>query len=273
VASNIREEVQRHDERLREVHTTLVQRSLPGAPVLEAAIDQMRLIRTGKDEDAILAFSTSHKDLKEAIRRGTELEQALIEPSLHDLERARKTLELHWPFLQEESNLLDDERRRGERLVDLMAKETFFRDLADIEQHTSALEDEYNRRHKEAAQHWASAYAEAVERLRSTPGWERLNEDQQKRVAEPFTSRATPDAPATMAIPLLRSEVAACSTMLSGAVEQILKLLDGDRIVRVRVSSYFNGGIENEEQLDQALTGLKYQCLELIGEGKKVLVQ
>ena len=273
VASSIREEIQRHNEKLREVHNTLVQRSLPGAPVLVAAIDQMRLIRTGRDEDAILAFNASHKDLKEAIRRGTELEQALTEPSLHDLERAKEALELRWPFLQGESDLPNDERRCGERLVDLMAKETFFRELPDIEQHTSALEEEYSRRHKAAAQRWAGAYGEAVEHLRSTPGWERLNEDQQKFVAQPFTSRSTSDLATTMAIPLLRSEVAACSTMLSGAVEQILKLLDGDRIVRVRVASYFNGGIENEEQLDQALTGLKDRCLEFIGEGKKVLVQ
>ena len=273
VASNIREEVQRHDERLREIHTTLVQRGLPGVQVLQTAIDQMRLIRTGNDEDAILAFNASHKDLKEATRRGMELEQALTEPRLHDLMRARKTLELNWPFLQEESDLPDKDRRNGERLVDLMAKETFFRELPDIEQHASALEEEYNRRHEEATQCRATAYAEAVERLRSTPGWERLNQDQQERVATPLTTRATTDVPTTMAIPLLRSDRAACSTMLSGAVEQILRLVDGDRIVRVRVSSYFNGGIESEEQLEQALTGLKDQCLELIGEGKKVLVQ
>ena len=232
VASNIREEVQRHDERLREVHTTLVQRSLPGALVLEAAIDQMRLIKTGKDEDAILAFNASHKDIKEAIRRATELEQALTEPNLHDLMRARKALDLHWPFLQDERDLPEDDRRRGESLADLMAKETFFRNLADIEQRTSALEDEYNRRHGEASARRAKAYAEAVEHLRQTPGWERLNEDQQRLVADPFRSRASQDVPATMAIPLLRSEVAACSTRLSAAVEQILKLVDGDRIVR-----------------------------------------
>ena len=38
-------------------------------------------------------------------------------------------------------------------------------------------------------------------------------------------------------------------------------------------SSYFSGGIDTEEQLDQALSGLKEQCLELIGAGKKVLVR
>ena len=48
--------------------------------------------------------------------------------------------------------------------------------------------------------------------------------------------------------------------------------MDGNRIVSVTASSYFSGGIETEEQLDQALAGLKEQCLELIGAGKKVLV-
>ncbi|MFC1611275.1 hypothetical protein ACFL6C_09960, partial [Myxococcota bacterium] len=57
------------------------------------------------------------------------------------------------------------------------------------------------------------------------------------------------------------------------AVEEMLQLVDGNRVVSVSAGSYFSGGIENEEQLDQALGGLKEQCLELIGAGKKVLVQ
>ena len=187
--------------------------------------------------------------------------------------RARKALELHWPFLQEEADLSDDKRRHGEKLIDLMAKETFFRGLPEIEQHTSALESEYKRRHEEAAQRRAEAYGEAVERLRSTPGWERLNEDQQKFVGDPFTSRATTDVATKMAIPLLRSEVAACSTMLSGAVEQIPEAGGWRPDCTGQRFQLLQRGDRNEEQLDQALTGLKDQCLELIGEGKKVLVQ
>ena len=57
------------------------------------------------------------------------------------------------------------------------------------------------------------------------------------------------------------------------AVEELLRLLDGNRVVKVSASSYFAGGVETEEQLDQALDGLKEQCLELIGAGKKVLIQ
>ena len=39
------------------------------------------------------------------------------------------------------------------------------------------------------------------------------------------------------------------------------------------VGSYFAEGIETEEQLDAALNGLREKCAELIGEGKKILVQ
>lgn len=71
----------------------------------------------------------------------------------------------------------------------------------------------------------------------------------------------------------MRADLAACPGFLSKAVEEMLRLVDGNRVVCVAASSYFSGGIETEEQLDRALSGLKEQCLELIGAGKKVLVQ
>lgn len=273
VANAIREEINRHDEELHEVHTTLMQHGLPGADVVRMALDQMRSIRSGKEDHAILTFNSAYKELKEAIKRGAELSQGLTETRLHDIGRARKALDVVWPFLKEEPNLTDEDREHAEKLEDLMARETFFRELAAIEQHARALEQEHKRRHQEAVEARAAAYEEAGKKLKATPGWEQLGEDQQRRVAGPLVSRATTDGTASMAIPLLRSDLAACSGRLSTAVEQMLRLVDGNRLVRVAASSYFSGGIETEEQLDQALSGLKDQCLELIGAGKKVLVQ
>ena len=273
VANAIREEIHRHDEELHEVHTTLVQHSLPGAEVLRTALDQIRSIRAGKEDHAILTFNAAYKELKEAIKRGAELSQVLTETRLHDIGRARKALDVVWPFLKEEPDLTDDDREDAERLTDLMAKESFFREIAAIDQHARALEQEHKRRHEEAAQARAAAYEEAAKKLRGTPGWEQLGEDQQERVSGPLVSRATTDGTASMVIPLLRSDLAACSWRLSTAIEKMLRIVDGNRIVRVAASGYFRGGIETEEQLDQALSGLKEQCLELIGAGKKVLVQ
>ena len=273
VANALREEIHRHEEELHEVHTTLVQHSLPGAEVLRTALDQMRSIRAGKEDHAILTFNAAYKELKEAIKRGAELSQVLTETRLHDISRARKALEVVWPFLKEEPDLTDDHREDAEKLTDLMAKESFFREIAAIDQHARALEQEHKRRHDEAAQGRAAAYEDAAKKLRATPGWEQLGEDQQERVSVPLVSRATTDGTASMVIPLLRSDLAACSGRLSTAIEEMLRIVYGNRIVRVAASRYFTGGIETEEQLDQALSGLKEQCLELIGVGKKVLVQ
>ncbi|MBN2494930.1 MAG: BREX system P-loop protein BrxC, partial [Deltaproteobacteria bacterium] len=273
VAGAIREEVERHDAELQEVHTLLVQHNLPGAEVLRTALDEMRSIRSGKEGQVILTFNGAHRELKEAIKRGAELGQALTEPRLYDLGRARSALGSLWAFLSEEPDLSDELREHHDRLMDLMAKETFFRELPAIDQHARALEQDHDHRHDQAAQARAAAYTAAQAKLRATPGFADLGDEQKQRVVKPLALRATLEGTENVPIPLLRSDLAACSGRLSGAIEEMLRLVDGNRIVSVTASSYFSGGIETEEQLDQALAGLKEQCLELIGAGKKVLVQ
>lgn len=273
VAAAIREEVSRYEVELQEIHTMLVRHTLPGVEVLRAALDQMRAIRSGREDTAIRTFNAAYNELKEAIKRSAELAKVLTETRLHDISRARKALDVIWPFLTEEPDLADGDREHAEKLEDLMARETFFRELAAIDQHARALEQSHKHRHQAAAEARAEAYEEALNRLKATPGWEQLDEDQRRRVASPLISRATTDGTGSVDIPLLRSDLAACSGRLSSAVEEMFRLIDGNRIVRVAASSYFTGGIETEEQLDQALSGLKEQCLEFIGAGKKVLVQ
>ena len=273
VANAIREAIHRHDQELHDVRTILMQHGLPGEEVLRTALDEMRSIRSGKEDQAILTFNGAHKGLKEAIRRGAELAQCLHEPVLHDLARARTALAQLWPFLEGEGDLDDSVRTHAEALADLMARETFFRELPAIGEHTRALEKEYERCRKEATDARAAAYAEAVTTLNATPGWEQLDEGQKERVAQPLVSRATTDGSESITIPLLRSDLDACPGRLATAVEEAMRLLNGNRVVSIAASSYFSGGIETEEQLDQALSGLREQCLELIGAGKKVLVK
>ena len=103
----------RHDEDLHGVHSTLVKNSLPGAEILQDALDQMRAIRNGKEDHAILSFNAAYREIKEAIKRAAELNTSLTEPTLHDLRRAKKALAEFWPFLQNESDL--DESIPGPR--------------------------------------------------------------------------------------------------------------------------------------------------------------
>jgi hypothetical protein len=74
-------------------------------------------------------------------------------------------------------------------------------------------------------------------------------------------------------IPQLRSDTDACQTRLKSAIAEVLRIVEGERIASVNLNSYFAGGIESEEQLDAALTGIREECSRLIGAGKKVFLQ
>jgi hypothetical protein len=238
---------------------------------VEGAIGQMKAILRGSEDNAIATFNASHRSIKEAIKRGSELENALTEPRLRDLERARQAMTIAWPFLEAEPDLSDDVRSRAATLTDVFSRETFFRDLPAIEQHAGALEAEYARRFGDALQARVDAYTKAFQRLIKTPGWGDLDEAVQRSIAEPFQRGMSRVAP-PLSIPLLRSERDACESRLRAAIAEVRRIIDGERLATVNLGSYFGGGIETEEQLDAALEGIREECARLIGAGKKVVL-
>lgn len=272
-ANAIRGAIQKHDKDVQEVFTALVQHGLPGADILKNALDQMRAISTGKEEQVIKLFKNSFRDLKEAIKRTAELSQVLTEPTLHDLARAQRVRQHVWPVLEQEPDLDEMYREHEAKVTDLLARATFFRELPAIDQHAHALEQEHARLHQEAANARIEAYQQALQRLRNTPGWDQLDQEQQQRIAKPLLIRADPAQAASQTIPLLQADMHACPGHLAKAVQDMLGMVDGNRIVTLDASNFFSGGVGTEEQLEQAVSGLREQCLELIGAGKKVLVQ
>ena len=272
IAQAIRDTTEGCEESLREVATQIDKHGLPGGEIIEAALSNIIGFRRQRDCQALKAFTACHQALKEAIKRGAELANALSKPALRDIGRARQALDGLWPFLQGEPDLDDQTREHADHLADLMARETFYRELPAIDQHARALETAYEARHQQAVAARTQAYHRALEQLRATPGWEQVAEDQRDRIAEPLAAYTAAQTAAS-SIPQLRADFDACNTRRDKAIEALLRQLDGNRVVTVSAASYFSGGVESEEQLDQALDGLKEQCLELIAAGKKVLVQ
>ena len=86
-------------------------------------------------------------------------------------------------------------------------------------------------------------------------------------------ARSHIDGADALAIPLLREQIEACPQLLAKAREEMLRILDGNRVEPLDAASYFAGGIETEEQLEKALDGLRERVRELIAAGKKVLIQ
>jgi hypothetical protein len=157
-------------------------------------------------------------------------------------------------------------------LEDLLARETFFRDLPAIEQHAAALATEYDNRHQQALDQRSEAYRLALQRLEETSGWDELDEDQQSRIAAPIRRCMAKDG-VRLPIAQLRSDCDACEARLKAAIAEVRRIVEGERLVTVTLGSYFGGGIETEEQLESALTGIREECAKLIGAGKKVIAQ
>jgi hypothetical protein len=272
IVLELRKEIARHEDPVASAHGQIITHRLPGAGVLEGAIGQMKAILRGSEDNAISTFNASHRSIKDAIKRATEIKQSLSEPRLQDLDRARKALSKAWPFLRTEADVSEDLRTKAAELEDLLSRETFYRELPTIEQHASAIDAEYTRRFDEALEARITAYTRALERLAQTPGWDAIDQDRQEKLAVPLERGKTRDQEG-IPIPQLRSELDACETRLQDAIAELHRIVDGDRVATVRLGGYFSGGIETEEQLDAALAGIREECSRLIGTGKKVIVQ
>jgi hypothetical protein len=171
-----------------------------------------------------------------------------------------------------ETDLTPTERAAGEELADLLARESFFRELPEIDQQARTVEAAYETRLAAAVQARSDVYRQALAQLRGTPGWDQLTDNQQTSVSERLAQRAEPPPGSDASIPLLREETANCPQALTKATEEMLRMIDGNRVVGVDVASYFAGGIENDEQLEAALDGLREKVAALIAAGKKVFV-
>lgn len=273
VAAAIREELSRAEEGVQEAVKRLASHQLPGQRMLEDALAQMRDIRRGNEAHALLSFNGAYRDIKEAIKRAAELEACLTEPRLRDLARAREALDVAWPFLRDEPDVEDALRERAAELTDLLQRESFFRELPAIDMHARALLHAYERRYESALAQCTEAYEKAHAQLTAMPEWASLDEERRRRVALPLTSRMKRDPGVRLPIPQLRADQEACPSRLSSVIEDLMRLLDGDRIVTVRLASFFSGGIDTEEQLDAALAALREECARHLGAGRKVLVQ
>lgn len=272
IVNELRRAIALHEDAVASALGLLTAHRLPGGGVLDGALGQMKAILRGSEDNALATFNSSHRAIKDTIKRAAELEQSLPEPRLHDLERGRYALTTLWPFLCQEADLSDGLRVKASILEDLLARETFYKELPSIEQNTRALEADYKQRFEAALTARIDSYTKALDVLVKAPGWSEVDDDQRRRLAAPF-ERGKASEKEFLPIPQLRADRDACDGRLRAAITELRRIIDGERAVSVSLGSYFGGGVETEEQLDAALVGVREECARLIGAGKKVIVQ
>ena len=272
IVAQLRAEIDKATDHVSEALVALNSDHLPGAGALQAGLEPMRAILRGSEEAALTTFNASHRSIKDAIKRAAELDDALTAPHLADIQRGRWALEVAWPFLATEPDVSDALRSAARELEDLLARETFFREFPTIDQHATSIAADYQERHAAAVAARVTAYEKALEELRGTPGWTDLGPDDQALIAAPLELGRAKDGTATVPIPQVRSDAEVCPIRLQRAVDAVLRTIDGDRVATISLRPYFAGGIETEEQLEAALTGIREECARLIGAGKKIVI-
>lgn len=272
VVMEFRERLGGNQDALQTARDLLALHRLPGAAVLDDALAAVRTIQRGTEEAAISEFNASHQTIKDGIRRAAELENELTPAALDGIEDAWRALTTQWPALDAESDLADSVRDDANLLRDLMDRETFFRELAEIDRCTVAIRNEYAQRLNAALSEKVAAYKTALVQLADTPVWADLSDEARMAVASPLQAHADDTGAHSPTIPQLRSDRDACDTRLRSAIEKAHQIAEGDRIVTVNVQPYFRGGVDDTEQLEAALTGLREECERLIADGKKIVV-
>lgn len=279
IVTELRKEVVRNEDTVSAALGMLTSHRLPGGAVLEAAVGQMKAILRGSEDNAIATFNASYRAIKDAIKRAVELEHVLTESRLADLQRASQAHANLWSFLNREPDIAEELRTCAAALEDLLARETFFKELQSIERHTKIIEAEYNRRFDEAMSLRTVVYAAACEQFSKAPAWLALTDEDQDRLQSERDRLAAPlerlskRDPVSVPIPQLRSDCDACDGRLRAALLELNRIIDGERVVTFSVATYFAGGIESEDQLDAALDGVREECARLIGAGKKIFIQ
>jgi hypothetical protein len=273
VVAEIRAALTRSQDDLQTARDQLVMHGLPGAAVLEDALTQMKAIQRSTEDAAISEFNASHQTIKEGIRRAAEIDRALTPTALAAMEAARLTLLTQWRALEAEPNVEPAIRDAAEQLNDAVKRETFFRDLADIEKWTAIIRAEYDRRFEKALVEKVTVYESALAQLLHEPGWSDLAESAKDEIAAPLRDHAEDEGSSAPPISQLRADRDACDPRLQAAIKKVHDLVDGDRIVTVEVQPFFRGGVEEIDQLDAALAGLREVCERLIADGKKIVVR
>lgn len=272
ISAELRHQVGAKEDAVAAARTMLIEHRLPGVPMLEKAIGQMKAILRSSEDGAIGIFNTSFRSIKEAIKRAAELEGALTETRLLDLERARRAVKESWPILQQEPDVPAEIQSKVVTLEDLLEREMFFRELPAIDQHARAVEAEYEKRYTEALDVRIARCTAAHDALTKTPGWANLDENQRRQIALPL-ARGMAAGANRLPIPQLRSEAEACESRLKTAISEVHRIVEGGRLATVMLGGYFAGGIETEDQLDAALLKIRDECSVLIAAGKKIVVQ
>lgn len=266
---------------LLQLAATAKAQQLPVVGLLDAYGETLRQIREGAAEDCVRLLAGEGATLKTTRDRVKELAKALSEDNLKLLHAARRAVHEMWPLLVARSADGDLKSIRDDLAARLEA-ESFFEAFAELRKGTDALVAAYislyTGRHDERTR----KYASAIEQVKGRPEWTSVPPDLQPGLLQPLTRCACErtglegmTCPGCMAsLNEIEADLDALPSRLAGVAARIVEIsTPKEKVQRVRIAGFFDGALDSEEAIRQAVEELREHLMKLHAEGFKIVVE
>ena len=181
-----------------------------------------------------------------------------------------------WPQLEARGEV--GLKEEVEKLKGLLAAEDFYESLSAIGAAAKIVSTAYRTLYEKAHADRAEQFQAAIEKIKGRPEWSAVPDSMRQPVLQPLTSRCCteldlPDGSlvcktCSATLSQMESDLAALGGLFAQVVAQVQKLTTPPetKVQRVRVSEFFGGAMENEEQVRQAVARLQDHLLKLLDE-------
>jgi hypothetical protein len=221
--------------------------------------------------------------LKQAHDRIRKIAECLDDKGLAVLHQARQAVGQMWPQLESRGEV--GLKEEIEKLKALLAAEDFYESLPAIGAAGKVVSSAYRGLHENAHAERGEQFHVAIEKIKGRSEWSAVPDSMRQPVLQPLSSRCCteldlPDGSlvckkCSATLSQMESDLAALGGLFAQVVAQVQKLTTPPetKVQRVRVSEFFGGAMENEDQVKHAVARLQDHLLKLLDEKIKIVVE
>jgi len=256
---------------------------LPVMNTIQEFRESLEVIEVGSSDDCVNTLAGGGASLKLAHDRIRQITECLDEKGLTALRQARQVVGQMWPQLEARGEV--GLREDVGKLKGLLSSEDFYESLSAISAIAKMVSVAYRTLYEKAHADRSEEYHSAIERIMGRFEWEIVPESMRQSVLQPLTSRSCTKLELSegsflcevcgATLSQLESDLAALGGLFAQVVAQVQKLTTPPeiKVERVRVYEFFNGAMENPEQVRQAVARLQDYLLKLLDEKIKIVVE
>ena len=254
-------------------------------PVLEWLTEyhnSLQNILEGGAEECVNILVGEGTTLKQSHEIMGRIRTATTESNLNLLKEGRQVSSQIWPILESHgiNGGLSD---HSHELRDALASDMFYDHMDGMRRHMKPLAQAYSRLYGELHEKRTKVFQDLLEKLTARPEWMLLSDEAKTALIHPLRTRACE----ALDLPASDLSCRKCNATI-GQMESDLDAVDGlrtkvliriqeltapqEKVERVKLSSFFGIGIENEEELEKSIEQLKTHLLKLIAEGVKIIL-